>query len=112
MYKYMLFPRDIFRDTDNFSKNEIIAILAIINALDFNDGEISYKEIAEKMRCSKRTAIDVIKSLEEKGVILKYKRKETNGSQGANIYRLKYADEMKEIYIHGQGEKIKWITSR
>lgn len=76
-FDFTILENDIVRDTEKFSKNELLAYIAICYHADKKDGTCfpSYEGIARIMRASRTTAINAIQGLVEKGVIKLENRK-------------------------------------
>lgn len=89
-FNFTILENNIIDDIDRFTKNEVLAYMVLARyANSDNSCFPSYNTIASKMRCSRKTAIDAIKSLEEKGVIEKVVRKSDNTKENnTNIYKL------------------------
>lgn len=89
-FNFTMLENEIIDNIDRFSKSEVLAYMVLARHANNEDSCFpSYSTIAKKMRCSKRTAIDAIDSLEKKGVIKKQIRKNTNNKENnTNIYKL------------------------
>ncbi|SEK77491.1 Sugar-specific transcriptional regulator TrmB [Paenibacillus sp. cl141a] len=53
-----------------------------------NLSEVSYTEIADHLGINRRTAINAIQALTDKGLIKKYIGDEANGGRATNVYEL------------------------
>lgn len=98
-FNWTMVENEMIDNFERYTKNEVMAYLVIARYAN-SDSQCfpSYKTIAEKMRCSKRTAIDVIKSLVEKGVLIKETRVIPGSSENtSNLYTLVGAEETREI---------------
>ena len=75
-FDFTILENDIVRDTEKFSKNELLAYIAMCYHAD-KAGTCfpSYEGIARIMRASRTTAINAIQGLVEKGVIKLENRK-------------------------------------
>lgn len=98
-FNFTMLENDIIDNIDRYTKSEVLAYMVLARYANSDDSCFpSYNTIASKMRCSRRTAMDAIKSLEEKGVIKKVTRKnENNGENNTNIYKLVGAITIGEI---------------
>ena len=90
-FDFTILENDIVRDTDKYSKNELLAYIAICYHAD-KQGTCfpSYEGIARIMRASRTTAINAIQGLVEKGVIKLENRKadEKKKELTSNLYTL------------------------
>jgi predicted transcriptional regulator len=90
-FNFTMIENSILDDTDKYSRNEVFAYIILCRYANNNDNTCfpSYKTIAEKMRCSKRTAELAINGLVEKGVIKKEVRKIKNSNENnTNVYTI------------------------
>lgn len=96
-FNWTMVENEMIDNFERYTKNEVMAYLVIARYAN-GDSQCfpSYKTIAEKMRCSRSTAITVINSLVEKGVLIKEERKK-NGENTSNLYTLVGAEETREI---------------
>lgn len=96
-FNWTMVENEMIDNFEKYTKNEVMAYLVIARYAN-SDSQCfpSYKTIAEKMRCSRSTAISVINSLVEKGVLVKEERKK-NGENTSNLYTLVGAEETREI---------------
>lgn len=90
-FDFTILENDIVRDTEKFSKNELLAYIAICYYAD-KQGTCfpSYDGVARIMRTSRTTAINAIQGLVEKGVIKLENRKadEKKKELTSNLYTL------------------------
>ena len=90
-FDFTILENDIVRDTKKYSKNELLAYIAISYHAD-KAGTCfpSYEGIAKIMRTSRTTAINAIQGLVEKGVIKLENRKsdEKKNEMTSNLYTL------------------------
>ena len=98
-FNFTMLENDIIDNVDKYTKSEVLAYMVLARYANNDDTCFpSYNTIALKMRCSKRTAIEAIDSLEKKGVIKKQIRKnENNKENNTNIYKLVGAVTIGEI---------------
>lgn len=109
-FNFTIVDNEIIDNIDRFTKSEVLAYMVLARYANSNDSCFpSYNTIAAKMRCSKRTAIDAIDSLEKKGVIKKQTRKnENNKENNTNIYKImgiQSAEEVAEDIANKREEK-------
>lgn len=98
-FNWTMVENEIIDNFDRYTQNEVMAYLVIARYAN-SDSQCfpSYKTIAEKMRCSKKTAINAIDSLVKKGVLIKETRKNKGSSENiSNLYTLVGAEENREI---------------
>ena len=98
-FNFTIVDNEIIDKIDRFTKSEVLAYMVLARYANSDDSCFpSYSTIAAKMRCSKRTAIDAIDSLEIKGVIKKQTRKnENNRENNTNIYKIMGIQSVKEV---------------
>lgn len=98
-FTFTMVDNEIIDDINRFNKSEVLAYMVLARYANNDDSCFpSYNTIAAKMRCSKRTAIDAIDSLEKKGVIKKQTRKnENNKENNTNIYKLVNIESLGEV---------------
>lgn len=98
-FTFTIVENEIIDNVDLYSKNEVMAYTVIARYANSESSCFpSYNTIAEKMRCSRRTAIDAINSLVEKGVIKKEVRKNKKTLKNeTNVYTLMGAKGAKKI---------------
>ncbi|SCJ49482.1 Uncharacterised protein [uncultured Clostridium sp.] len=98
-FNFTMLENDIIDNIDRYTKSEVLAYMVLARYANSDDSCFpSYNTIASKMRCTRRTAIDAIKSLEKKGVIKKVTRKnESNSENNTNVYKLVGAVTIGEI---------------
>lgn len=90
-FDFTILENDIVRDTKKYSKNELLAYIAISYHADTTGTCFpSYEGIARIMRTSRTTAINAIQGLVEKGVIKLENRKsdEKKKEMTSNLYTL------------------------
>lgn len=109
-FNFTIVDNEIIDNIDRFTKSEVLAYMVLARYANSDDTCFpSYNTIAAKMRCSKRTAIDAIDSLEKKGVIKKQTRKnENNKENNTNIYKImgiQSAEEVAEDIANKREEK-------
>lgn len=97
-FTFTIVENEIIDNVDLYSKNEVMAYTVIARYANSESSCFpSYNTIAEKMRCSRRTAIDAINSLVEKGVIKKEVRKNKKTLKNeTNVYTLVGAKGVKK----------------
>jgi DNA-binding Lrp family transcriptional regulator len=98
-FNFTMLENDIIDNVDRYTKSEVLAYMVLARYANSDDSCFpSYNTIASKMRCTRRTAIDAIDSLEEKGVIKKTTRKnEKSKENSTNIYKLVGAITIGEV---------------
>ena len=111
-FDFTILENDIVRDTKKYSKNELLAYIAISYHAD-KAGTCfpSYEGIARIMRTSRTTAINAIQGLVEKGVIKLENRKsdEKKNEMTSNLYTLvsnkfwEQAEKENRIYLAKKG---------
>lgn len=111
-FDFTILENDIVRDTKKYSKNELLAYIAISYHAD-KAGTCfpSYEGIAKIMRTSRTTAINAIQGLVEKGVIKLENRKsdEKKNEMTSNLYTLvsnkfwEQAEKENRIYLAKKG---------
>lgn len=87
-FNFTIIENEIIDDIERFDKNDLLCYMVLCRFANNETGECypSYKTIAEKMRVGVSTAIKAIKSLESKGAIKIYSRKNENGGDTSNLY--------------------------
>lgn len=98
-FTFTIVDNEIIDNIDRFTKSEVLAYMVLARYANSDDSCFpSYNTIAAKMRCSKRTAIDAIDSLEKKGVIKKQTRKnENNKENNTNVYTIMGIQAAQEV---------------
>lgn len=111
-FDFTILENDIVRDTEKFSKNELLAYVAICYHADSKTGTCfpSYEGIARIMRASRTTAINAIQGLVEKGVIKLENRKadEKKKELTSNLYTL----VSNKFWEQTQSENRKYLTKK
>lgn len=98
---FTMLDNDIIRNINKYSKNELLAYMALSYFADKdNNCNPSYESIAKIMRTSRTTAIQAIQGLVEKGIIVLTNRKEKGKKEMASndytIIKKPYWEETKE----------------
>lgn len=110
-FDFTILENDIVRDTEKFSKNELLAYIAICYHAD-KAGTCfpSYDGIARIMRTSRTTAINAIQGLVEKGVIKLENRKadEKKKELTSNLYTL----VSNQFWEQVESENRKYLTKK
>ena len=110
-FDFTILENDIVRDTEKFSKNELLAYIAICYHAD-KAGTCfpSYDGIARIMRTSRTTAINAIQGLVEKGVIKLENRKadEKKKELTSNLYTL----VSNKFWEQTESENRKYLTKK
>jgi len=101
VWYYTRFQNLILED-DNVDTYEKLCYTVICSFADRNDNTCfpSFNTIADKMGCSRRKAINCVKTLVEAGYIIKTKRKDSKKKNKSNVYKikdLKYIEVFRKI---------------
>jgi predicted transcriptional regulator len=90
-------PNCIF-DVKNLTNNEKLCYLYLCRCADMKQQSFpSYATISEKMSVTRRTAINIVKTLEEKGYLHVTKRRVNKTKSNTNIYTIIHPDQVSEM---------------